>query len=193
MFSLVTGNWWAPASSGAVSIVVGVVALIWPTRTLEVLVQIFGVYVFVQGVIWLAFAGLAADASERWWPLVVNGVVGIGLGVLMFAEPRGVAVALVSILGAWAVLTGALALVAAIRFRQIIDNDWLLGASGVLSLVLGVAVLAQPNAVANSLVLIFGAYSVLVGAALLWLGMRLRGLREPRSAPATPELRSATR
>jgi len=83
--------------------------------------------------------------------------------------------------------------VSAIRFRQIIANDWLLGASGVLSVVFGVAVLAQPSTAANTLVLIFGAYSVVVGAALVWLGVRLRGLREPRPAPGMSEVRSAAR
>src|SRR5215471_8939042 len=116
MLRLITGNWWAPATSGVLAILAGIAAFVWPDKTFEALVLLVGVYAFVRGSIWLAFGLLAANAHERWWPLVVNGVVGIALGVLAFAETQIMAVALVSLVGAWAVLTGALEIVAAIRF-----------------------------------------------------------------------------
>src|SRR5689334_4773746 len=108
MLRLITGNWWAPATSGVLAILAGVVAIAWPERTFEALVLLIGIYAFVRGSIWLSFGLLAATARERWWPFVVNGVIGIAFGVLTFAEPQGMAVALVSVLGAWAVLTGVL-------------------------------------------------------------------------------------
>ena len=176
MFSLITGNWWAPVASGVLSIILGAAALVWPSKTLEVLVWTFGVYAFLGGVIWLGFGLLAAGGSERWWPFVVNGIVGIGLGILTFAEPQAITVALVSILGAWAILTGVLQVVAAIRFRQVITNEWAIGLSGALSIVFGVLVLAQPSAGALTLVLLFGFYAVLAGIAQVMLGRRLHGL-----------------
>jgi uncharacterized membrane protein HdeD (DUF308 family) len=176
MLSLITGNWWAPVVSGVLSIAFGAAALVWPSKTLEALVVVFGVYAFIDGVNWLAFGLLAAGGRERWWPFVVNGIVGIGLGVLTFAEPRAVTVAVVSILGAWAILTGVLRIVGAIRLRQVISNEWLMALAGALSIVFGVLVLALPNAAALTFVLLFGFYAILVGFAQVWFGMRLRGL-----------------
>jgi uncharacterized membrane protein HdeD (DUF308 family) len=176
MLSLIAGNWWAPAASGVLAIVVGLAAFVWPGKTFEALVLLFGVYVFVRGSIWLAFGLLAAGSLERWWPFVVNGIIGLALGVLTFAETRTMAVALVSLAGAWAILTGALEVVAAVRFRQFIQNEWLLGISGVASIVFGVAVLAQPEIGIVTFALVFGAYAVLVGTAQVWLGLRLRRL-----------------
>jgi uncharacterized membrane protein HdeD (DUF308 family) len=43
VFSLITGNWWAPVVSGVLSIVLGGVALVSPSKTLEALVLVFGV------------------------------------------------------------------------------------------------------------------------------------------------------
>jgi uncharacterized membrane protein HdeD (DUF308 family) len=190
MFSLITGNWWAPVVGGVLSIVLGIAALVWPSRTLDVLVWLFGVYVFLDGVIWLGFGLLAAGGSERWWPFVVNGIVGIGLGVLTFAEPQAIGVGLVSILGGWAILTGVLEIVGAIRFRQVITNEWVMGLGGALSIVLGVVVLAQPTVTALTLVLLFGFYAILAGIAQLALGRRLRGLnrvlrREDEQVPTS--------
>jgi hypothetical protein len=94
----------------------------------------------------LDLAGLRlarAGARQRWWPFVANGIIGLLLGVLTFAET--LAVALVSLAGAWAILTGVLEVVAAVRFRQFIENEWLLGIGGVVSIVFGLAVLAQPT------------------------------------------------
>jgi uncharacterized membrane protein HdeD (DUF308 family) len=178
MLSLIAGNWWAPVASGVLAIVVGVAAFAWPSKTFEALVLLFGVYVFVRGSIWLSFGLLAASARERWWPFVVNGIVGLALGVLTFAETQAMAVALVSLGGAWAILTGALEVVAAVRFRKFITNEFLLGLSGVLSIVFGIAVLAQPAIGIATFALLFGTYAVLVGIAQVWLGLRLRGLRE---------------
>src|SRR6185503_7037303 len=91
----ISGNWWAPFASGLLAIVLGVVAFAWPSRTFEALVLVFGVYAFVGGAISLSFGLLAASARERWWPLVVNGIVGISVGVLDFSEPQAMAVVLV--------------------------------------------------------------------------------------------------
>lgn len=179
VLSLITGNWWAPVASGVLAIVVGVAAFVWPGMTFEALVLLFGVYVFVRGSIWLSFGLLAATTGgQRWWPFVVNGIVGLALGVLTFAEPQAMTVALVSVGGAWAILTGALELVAAFRFRRYIANEFLLGLGGVVSIVFGVAVLAQPSIAVITFGLLFGVYAVVGGIVQLWLGLNLRRLRE---------------
>ena len=176
MLSLLSGNWWAPVSSGVLAIIVGVLAFMWPGKTFEALVLLFGVFAFVRGSIWLSFSLLAAGAHDRWWPLVVNGITGLAVGVLCFAETQVMAVALVSLVGVWAVLTGGLEIVAAVRFRQYIPNELLLALGGLLSIVFGVLILAQPTIGAEVLAVLFGAYSILLGAAEIWLGLRLRSL-----------------
>lgn len=181
MLSVIRGNWWAPFCSGVLGIVVGVIALVWPARTFEALVLLFGIYAFVRGSIWLSFGLLVGTAGARWWPFVVNGVVAIALGVLTFTETQTMTVALVSLAGAWAVLTGVLEIVAAIRLRRIVSNEFLLALGGVLSIVFGVAVIAQPGMGAVTFALVFGVYAVVVGIAQVWLGLRMRTLGEQTS------------
>ena len=61
MLRLITGNWWAPAASGVLAILAGIVAIVWPEQTFRALVLLIGVYAFVRGSIWLSFGllGLA--------------------------------------------------------------------------------------------------------------------------------------
>jgi membrane associated rhomboid family serine protease len=66
------------------AIIVGVLAFMWPGKTFEAFVLLFGVFAFVCGSIWLSFSLLAAGAHDRWWPLVVNGAVGTLRGIVIW-------------------------------------------------------------------------------------------------------------
>ena len=183
MLSSITRNWWAPVVSGVLAVIAGIAAFAYPGITFEALVLLFGIYAFLDGILWLAFGLLAASEHERWWPLVVSGIVGIAVGVLTFAETQSVGLALVYVVGAWAVVTGVLEIVAAIRLRQVMSDGWLMGLSGALSIVFGVLVFLQPNAGAYALTFIFGFYAILTGISQAWLGFRLRSLGQDLTSP----------
>ena len=176
MLSEMSRTWWLAALRGALAVVFGVAAFVLPGLTFEVLVLLFGAYAFVDGVVVLSFGLMAAGAHRRWWPLVVGGIVGIAAGVLTFIQPAATALALVYVIGAWAIVTGVLEIVAAIRLRKVITNEWLMGFSGAISIVFGAVVLAQPGTGALALVFLFGYYAILAGVSQIALGFRLRGL-----------------
>ena len=52
----------------------GILAFAWPGNTIVVLVILFGAYAFVDGVFAIVAAVRAAQAHERWWPLVFEGI-----------------------------------------------------------------------------------------------------------------------
>jgi uncharacterized membrane protein HdeD (DUF308 family) len=184
MLSSLTSNWWMAALRGTLAVIFGVVAFAWPGITFEALVLLFGAYAFVDGILVLSFGLMAAHDGEQWWPLVLGGILGIGLGVLTFARPGTIDLALVYVAGFWAIVTGLLEIVAAIRLRKIISGEWLMGLSGGLSIIFGVLVVAQPDSGAVALVYILGFYAILAGVTQIALGFRLRGLgEEVRKAP----------
>jgi uncharacterized membrane protein HdeD (DUF308 family) len=193
MLSSLTRNWWMVAARGTLAVIFGVVAFAWPGITFEALVLLFGIYAFVDGVTVLGFGLMAASDGERWWPLVLSGILGIGLGVVTFARPGAVGLALVYVVGFWAIVTGLLEIVAAIRLRDVISGEWLMGLSGALSIVFGVLVVAQPDSGALALVYLFGFYAVLSGISQIALGFRLRGLNEDVSKAPVQTVSSASR
>jgi uncharacterized membrane protein HdeD (DUF308 family) len=192
MLSSLSRNWWLVALRGTLAVIFGAAAFVWPGLTFEVLVLLFGAYAFVDGVVVLSFGLMAAGDGQRWWPLVLGGVVGIATGVLTFVQPAAMALALVYVIGAWAIVTGVLEIAAAIRLRNVISNEWLMGLSGALSIVFGAIVLAQPNAGALALVFLFGFYAILAGVSQISLGFRLRGLGESLQ-PQTQSAASTSR
>jgi uncharacterized membrane protein HdeD (DUF308 family) len=78
----------------------------------------------------------------------------------------------------WAIFTGLLEIVAAIRLRDVISTEWLVGLSGALSIVFGVLVAAQPGAGALTIVYLFGFYAILAGISQIAFGLRVRGLSQ---------------
>jgi uncharacterized membrane protein HdeD (DUF308 family) len=76
----------------------------------------------------------------------------------------------------WAIVTGVVEVVVGVRLRQVITNEWALIFSGVLSVLLGVALVLQPDAGALALVWLIGAYAIVFGLGLLAFAWHGRGL-----------------
>ncbi|HET7010047.1 MAG TPA: HdeD family acid-resistance protein [Anaerolineales bacterium] len=173
-------NWWLFAIRGVLAILFGVLALLWPAITLVVLVLMFGAYVIADGVLAIA-SGLRNRKSEpRWWTLVLEGLAGIALGVVTFLWPETTAVVLVYLIAAWAVVTGVLETVEAIRLRKEIRGEGWLALGGILSVVFGLLLVLFPGAGAISVVWLIGAYAIVFGIVVIVLAFRLRRWRATR-------------
>jgi uncharacterized membrane protein HdeD (DUF308 family) len=170
-------NWSMVALRGGAAIIFGVLALALPGITLLALVLLFGSYAIVDGILNIVAAVRRREGRGPWWLLLIEGVVSIGAGVVTFVMPGLTALLLVYVIGAWAIITGALEVAAAVRLRKEITNEWWLALSGVLSIVFGALVMLAPGAGALAMVLWIGGYSIVFGALLLGLAFRLRSWR----------------
>jgi uncharacterized membrane protein HdeD (DUF308 family) len=173
------------ALRGVVGILFGIGAFVWPDATLAALVLVFGAYVFVDGI----FAVIAGIGMRRqmslWWLVILEGVAGIILGVLTFRSPDTTALVLLTFIAAWSIVTGIFEIATALRIRTMIENEWLMILSGVVSIVFGALLIAQPGAGEIAIVWLLGAYALLFGILTLMLAFRLRGLRDTMRREAT--------
>jgi uncharacterized membrane protein HdeD (DUF308 family) len=186
MLDILARNWWAIALRGLFAVLFGVAAFIWPGLTLTVLVLLWGAYALVDGIFALVAAFRAAEIRMTWWPLVINGLLGIAAGVVAFVWPGITVLALLYLIAAWAILTGIAEIVAAVRLRRVISGEWLLGLAGLLSIFVGVILIASPSAGALAVAWMIGAYAVIFGIVLIVLGFRLRGLQHGGGEHARP-------
>ncbi len=176
-------KWWAIALRGTAAIIFGILALFTPTVTLAALVLLYGSYALADGFFNIIAAASGRSGARPWWALLLGGLASVTAGLVTFLMPGLTALVLVYLIATWAVLRGVLELIAAARLRKEIANEWWLGLSGVLSIVFGALLMLAPGAGAVALVLWIGAYALVVGAVLIALGVRLRGLRaEARAA-----------
>lgn len=168
-------NWWLLLLRGIVGVAFGVVALFWPGATLLSLVFLWGAYAIADGAfsLWAAITGRVGENASRWW-LAVVGLAGVAAGIIAWVMPGATALALLLLIAAWAIVTGAMQVWGAIRLRKEIEGEWLLGLSGSLSILLGVVLLLQPAAGALAVVWWIGAFAVLMGISYIGLALRLR-------------------
>jgi len=169
-------NWWLIALRGVIAVLFGVLAWIWPGITLLALVVLWGVYSFADGVLSLVTAFRWRDSGKPLWALIVVGLAGIAAGVIAFLWPQITALVLLMFIAAWAIVIGIFQIVTAIRIRKEIDNEWLLGLSGAISLIFGILMVASPGAGAIAVVWLIGVYAVFFGVLLIGLSLRLKNL-----------------
>ena len=164
-------NWWALVLRGVVALLFGVIAFLMPATALGLLVLATGVYLVVDGVFAIVAAVRAASRHGRWTTLLLEGVAGMALGLVAILLPAVAVGAFVLLLAAWALITGVLMLVAAFHTGHV---SWLLGLGGLVSLVWGVLLVANPFGGAVVLTIWLGAYALFFGVTMIALGLRLR-------------------
>jgi uncharacterized membrane protein HdeD (DUF308 family) len=181
MSAALAQNWWVMALRGVLAIVIGVIAFAAPVATMLSLVLLFSAYMLVDGVFAIVAGVRAARRHERWALMVLGGVVSIAVAAVAALWPGITIVAYVLLIAAWAIVTGALMLGAAVRLK--LDHGrWWLVLGGVASLIYGALLIIAPLIGALVLTWWFGAYALVFGVFMLMLAFRLRARREQRAA-----------
>ena len=103
----------------------------------------------------------------------------IGAGVAALVWPDLATLVLIYMIAFWAVFTGILEIMAAIRLRHEITNEWFLALGGVLSIGVGILLFLQPAAGGLAIIWIIAGYALVFGILLVILGIRLRNWRAP--------------
>jgi len=178
--------WWVVALRGLIGIIFGILAFIWPGITLVVLIAFFGAYMFVDGVFALVQAIRLRHERERWPMLLLEGILGIAVGLITYFWPGLTAIAWLYTIAAWAIITGVLEIVTAVRFRKIVQGEFLLILTGLISILLGVVLALMPLAGLLAWVYLIGAYAIVFGALLIGFAFRLRGMGTGRPVVHAP-------
>ena len=150
---------------GIIAIAAGVLAIMWPALTIKVLIVLFGAYAFADGVANLIM-GFRRDVQRR-AAIILQGVIGIAVGIVAFISPLGTALVVLTWIAVWAIFTGALQIFAAVRFRREMRHEWLLALSGILSVLFGLVLIAMPAVGALGLAWTLGVYAVASGIVLV--------------------------
>jgi uncharacterized membrane protein HdeD (DUF308 family) len=160
---------------GVLAILFGLIAFARPGAMAFSMVLLFGCFAFVGGIATLIAAARSGRAGQSWGALLVEGLLGIAVGALAVLWPASTALAFVWMIGAWAILTGALEIATAVRLRKLIEHEWALGLAGALSIAFGLLMLYRPIAGGVAVMWWLGAYAVLFGVLMIVFGFRLRG------------------
>lgn len=159
-------NWWLMAARGGLAVLFGLSILWWPDVTLPTIVVLFGVYALVDGMLAIAAATRGRLRLLEAWPVALEGVVSVALGIVALGWPLRVPRDFLFALVMWGIVTGILEIAQAVRLPRTRASYWLLGTGGVSSLFLAVLLLMLPYAGVDRVVYVIGAYALVFGTVV---------------------------
>src|SRR5215471_6562736 len=145
-----------------------------PGISLLSLTLALGVILFIDGIIEVANAVSGRKENDDWWILLLVGLAGIVIGVMTFYNPQVTALAVVYYVAIWAIATGLLEIVAAVRLRLQIEGEVWLVLAGIASVVFGGLLVPRPGTGALTILWLIAAYAIVFGVMLLFLAFRVR-------------------
>jgi uncharacterized membrane protein HdeD (DUF308 family) len=167
-------SWWAIVLRGLLAVVFGIIVLASPNLGVAVLILMFAAYAAVDGVVALVTAVDHGRAGLRWGWWLVEGLVSLIVAALALARPGVTLLAIVLLIAFRAILLGLFEIGGALSGKGA-DHRWLLGVTGVVSLLFGVLMIARPLAGAVALIWVVGVYAVVFGVMLVVVGLRALG------------------
>ncbi len=177
MLNNLTKYWWLMLLRGLAAILFGFLAWTWPGLTVLALLMFFAAYALVEGVTAIAMGVSGREEGRTWWQMILVGLLGIAAAIVTIFWPQLTAVVLVTAIGIWAILRGVFEVGAAIRLRRVIEGEWMLILSGVLSVLFGILLLSRPGAGILAIVWLIGIFAVAWGLVESALAFRLRHLK----------------
>jgi uncharacterized membrane protein HdeD (DUF308 family) len=152
---------------------------------LWMIVLLFGAYALADGILgsWTAISH--RKDQENWWVLLLGGLLGIGVGALTLFNPGVTGLVLLFYIAIWAIATGVLEIVTAIRLRKEIEGEWMLVVAGLASVAFGGLLMSAPGAGALAMLWLIASYAVLFGILFVVLAFKIRGAAKKIEARAS--------
>jgi uncharacterized membrane protein HdeD (DUF308 family) len=170
---------WTVGLSGALSIAVGVLILIWPGISLFALTILWGAYMVAGGVLGLSAVISGRLIEKRGW-LAFLSLLSIAAGIVVLVWPNIGALALLYIIGAYAIAFGIVMAGGAFWLPLHGTDRALLLFSGLVSILFGIVMFAAPGDGALVVLALIAAFALVIGISELVLAIGGQRLVEGR-------------
>ncbi|MFF9808741.1 HdeD family acid-resistance protein [Streptomyces coeruleorubidus] len=181
-------SWTWLLGSAVMTLVPGVLVLVWPEATLHVLAVLIGLYLLVTGA--FRFVAVFAREGHERLPGLLLAVLYVLAGVLCLRNPLQTIAALSLITGVVWLVSGILTLYTAISVEDL-PHRGVVTVTAVLGIVAGIVVLALPAESARALTRLLGLWLVLLGLAEAVVALAWRAALR-KTHPPEPDAPAAT-
>jgi uncharacterized membrane protein HdeD (DUF308 family) len=171
MLQDVAGHWGLAVVLGVLSIILGVLAIAYPGRTVVIVAIFFAAWLFVTGIYEVIVSFTRdGDTAMRVFHAII-GVLAVIVGFALLRSPFQSVEVLIFVLGVFWLVQGIMTFAAAFSVKQ--GRNWgiFIGILGVLA---GIVILAYPIDSALTLAFIGGIWLIILGIMQIVTGFQLR-------------------
>lgn len=172
----ITWGWWLLLLTGVLSMVAGVIILLKPSNSLATLAVIAGIFLLLDGILELISSFMRSTQSRGLVALL--GVLSAVVGVLLIRHPVGGVAAVALLIGIWLIAVGVIRFATA--FEEYGHRGWH-AFVGIVELVAGIAIVANPNIGFATLAILVGIGFILNGIGMAALGWAMHATRRQGS------------
>lgn len=167
-------NWWLLTINGIAAIIFGLLAIFWPGITLLILFIYFGILAVFTGMFFIIGGLLNYQKTELWDFWLFEGVLNISIGAIILAFPEVSVKLFLILIGLWALLTGFIQIISAIKLRSVIPQYYIYVINGLLALIFGLLIILNPFETALVLTVFIGTYAVVLGIFSIVISLKMR-------------------
>lgn len=168
-------DWVSLLLRGIIAVIFGLIALIYPSITLSLLIVFFGIYVFAYSILAIISSIYSHSFDPNWWLHFLEGLIGVIAGIMVFSWPTITAIILFYIIAAWAIVTGILQIILYIKLQKVFANEVFIGLSGILALIIGILLFRFPIGGIIMAAWLIGFFALIFGILLIASAFRIRG------------------
>jgi uncharacterized membrane protein HdeD (DUF308 family) len=190
MLQTILKNWWVLTLKGVLLVIFGIIAFMNPGVTFAILLTWFSAFLIIDGILSLVTVASNWKIQEDKWLFVLEGVVNILLGVLIFRAPAAYTLVAVFFMGFWSIFSGISRIAMAIQLRKEITGEGWLALSGVLGVVFGIIIISNPAIGVATFMYMLAFFAIAVGVLLMLLSFKVKNAKTWAGAKKE-ELKSA--
>ena len=169
-----TGNWSSLVWRGIIAIIIGLMILVWPAISVVAFLRLISLVAIIGGIM----AVIQAIRTKGGWPLILEGIMSIIIGIIVFSMPGMSALVITLLIGFWMLFIGIFQIINVIQFYQVLPNagKWLIILNGIVSILFGIIVMSRPLLGVLLIVSYVGVYALLFGVISLFSGFYIHSL-----------------
>jgi uncharacterized membrane protein HdeD (DUF308 family) len=174
-------TWWVFLVGGIAGVAFGILAFMRPLAAWLVVASFFAAFLIVDG-IFNVVGAIRNRSSDGWWIMLLIGALGIAVGGYALLNPPVSMVAFVLLVAVQAIVLGVFLLLLGWRIRAASEREWILYTTGVLSVLAGILIIANPAAGGLSVIWVIAAWAIATGILRIVFAFRVRNLPERLAA-----------
>lgn len=170
-------HWWLVLIRGLVGILLGLAFLAWPDKSAVVITLLLGVYVMIDSAFAAVLGLMSIKKDDHWWVMTTLGIIGFFVGLAILNWPQITIGLVIFLLALWAFAVGIMMLTTAVRLHRESLGSWFFVALGILAILVGILLIANPAGSVKLLVVVAGFFVFLSGVFTTAYSLELHHLK----------------